>query len=48
MTRTATPCMGSAIRIECLASTFQQLAAEEGRHAMRIRLLDRHQGKAAA
>jgi rubrerythrin len=63
MTRTATQCLGSAIRIECLAQElytglavsfqnqpylrelFVQLAAEEGQHAMRIRLLERHQGK---
>jgi rubrerythrin len=29
-----------------LRELFTQLAAEEGQHAMRIRLLDRHQGKA--
>lgn len=29
-----------------LRDLFTQLAAEEGQHAMRIRLLDRHQGKA--
>jgi rubrerythrin len=29
-----------------LRELFAQLAAEEGQHAMRIRLLDRHQGKA--
>ncbi len=64
MTRTAAQCLGSAVRIECLAQElyaglaetylhqpylrdlFAQLAAEEGQHAMRIRLLDRHQGKA--
>jgi rubrerythrin len=64
MTRTAAQCMGSAIRIECLAQElyeglasafqhqpylrelFEELAAEEGQHAMRIRLLERHQGKA--
>ena len=63
MTRTASQCLGSAIRIECLAQDlytglagtflhqpwlrelFERLAAEEAQHAMRIRLLDRHQGK---
>ena len=62
--RTATQCMGGAIRIECLAQElyaglaaaflhqpylrelFERLAAEEGQHAMRLRLLERHQGKA--
>jgi len=29
-----------------LRELFTQLAAEEGQHAMRIRLLERHQGKA--
>jgi rubrerythrin len=29
-----------------LRDLFEQLAAEEGQHAMRIRLLDRHQGQA--
>lgn len=29
-----------------LRELFKQLAAEEGQHAMRIRLLERHQGKA--
>jgi len=29
-----------------LHDLFEQLAAEEGQHAMRIRLLDRHQGQA--
>jgi rubrerythrin len=64
MTRTATQCLGAAVRIECLAQElyaglavtfgqqpylrelFERLAAEEGQHAMRIRLLDRHHVKA--
>jgi rubrerythrin len=63
MTRTASQCLGAAVRIECLAQElyaglavafgqqpylrelFLRLAAEEEQHAMRIRMLDRHQVK---